>query len=104
MRRFAKENGVSPRRLIFYPVKEKEDHLRRIQLSDIALDTAIFNGHTTTIDAMWAGIPLITVTGDTAQGRVATSILKTMGLSQLVANTLEEAVEIAVELGNNPTK
>lgn len=61
--------GVSPNRIIFSNVAAKEEHVRRGQLADVCLDTPLCNGHTTSMDVLWTGTPVITLPGETLASR-----------------------------------
>lgn len=104
LHREAARNGIDPLRLVFAERVIQPRHLRRIALADIALDTRIYNGHTTTSDALWAGVPVVTVKGTHFASRVSASLLTACGLPELVANDMSQMVDIAVELGTNPQK
>ncbi len=101
----AKKHGIAPERLIFAPrVPEKSDHLARLQRADLALDTRIYNGHTTTLDALWAGVPVLTSRGSHFASRVSDSNLKAIGLEEMIAEDLEGYREMAIELANSREK
>jgi len=68
---------------------------------DIALDPFPFNGTTTTCEALWMGVPVITLRGHRHAGRVGASLLTQIGLTDLIAHSIEEYVEIAVALAGN---
>lgn len=68
---------------------------------DIALDTFPWNGHTITCETLWMGIPVVTLYGDRHAGRICSSVLKSIGLPQLIATTPDQYVKIAVELASN---
>ena len=99
LRQAAFRAGVDPDRLIFAPALPKDQHLERLMLADLALDTAVVNGHTTTTDALWAGVPVLTLQGGHFASRVASSLIRTMGLSDLVKPTIKEYIDFAVQLG-----
>ena len=80
------------------------DHLARHRLADLFLDTLPYNAHTTASDALWAGLPVLTRTGETFAGRVATSLLNAIGLPELVTRTREEYEGLAIELARHPDK
>ncbi len=80
----AKRNGIDPERLIFAPKASVSDHLARLPLADLILDNWPCNAHTTASDALWMGVPLATVIGETFASRVAASLLTAVGLDQLV--------------------
>ena len=94
--------GLGQGRIIFSPVAPKEEHVRRGRLADLCLDTPLCNGHTTGMDVLWAGTPVITLPLETLASRVAASQLHALGFPELVASTREEYEEKAVRLGNNP--
>lgn len=96
--------GLAPGRLIFSPVAPKEEHVRRGRLADLCLDTPLCNGHTTGMDVLWAGTPVLTLPLETLASRVAGSQLHALGFPELVASSQEEYVEKAVQLGNNPAE
>lgn len=76
--------------------------MRRGQLADICLDTPLCNGHTTGMDVLWAGTPLISLPLETLASRVGASLLRTLGCPELVAENYEDYENIAVRLGNDP--
>jgi len=98
----AQQMGLKPGRIIFSNVAAKEEHVRRGQLADVCLDTPLCNGHTTGMDVLWAGTPMVTLPGETLASRVASSQLCTLQLEELVANTREEYENVAVKLGTDP--
>lgn len=91
--------GLSAGRIIFSPVAPKEEHVRRGQLADICLDTPICNGHTTGMDVLWAGTPMVSMPAETLASRVASSQLMTLGCPELVAKDRQEYERIAIKLG-----
>jgi len=98
----AKARGVNSRRLIFANVLPKAQHLARQKLADLMLDTRIYNGHTTSSDALWAGLPLITLQGSHFASGVSASILTAIGLPKLITHSLEEYENLAVRLASHP--
>ncbi|CAF1499509.1 unnamed protein product [Adineta ricciae] len=98
----AKLHGVDPSRLIFSNVAPKEEHVRRGQLADICLDTPLCNGHTTGMDVLWAGTPMVTLPLETLASRVGASLLHTLGCPELVAESYDDYENIAVRLGVDP--
>lgn len=96
--------GLEPSRLIFAPKREQSEHLGRLQLADLALDTFPCTSHTTASDALWAGVPLVTKIGQTFAGRVAASLLNTLELSELVTTTDEDYFNLALNLVQNPER
>ncbi len=98
LRREAEKRGVASHRLIFAGKTNLADHLARHRLADLFLDTLPYNAHTTASDALWAGLPVVTCLGATFAGRVAASLLKAAGLSELVAASLEDYEALALKL------
>jgi protein O-GlcNAc transferase len=105
LRREALARGVSPERLIFAPrMPALNDHLARYGLADLFLDTLPFNAHTTASDALWAGLPVLTCRGNAFAGRVAASLLTTVGLPELITATLQEYAARAFALAQRPAE
>ncbi len=99
LRREANARGVAPERLVFAPrLTQAKDHLARLQLADLFLDTRPYNAHATACDALWVGVPVVTCLGDTFPGRVAASVLHAIGLPELVTSSLTEYEELAAAL------
>ncbi|KAL7671437.1 hypothetical protein ACOME3_006335 [Neoechinorhynchus agilis] len=99
--KYAFGRGLNPNRLIFTNVAPKEEHVRRGQLADICLDTPLCNGHTTGMDILWAGTPMITFPLDSLASRVAASQLAALGCPELIANSFEQYEQIGIRLGND---
>lgn len=104
LRREAAARDVGPERLHFAPKLSLPQHLARHRLADLFLDTLPYGAHTTASDALWAGLPLLTCTGRTFAGRVATSLLRTTGLDELVTSSLAEYESRALQLARNPVE
>jgi predicted O-linked N-acetylglucosamine transferase (SPINDLY family) len=105
LRKEAERRGIDPQRLIFADrVPLVEDHLVRYGLADLFLDTAPYNAHTTAADALFMGLPVITCSGNTFAGRVAGSLLKAIGLPELVTHSLEEYKQLALALALDPER
>ncbi len=99
----AKSQGIDPGRLIFAPRTNSHDHLARHAAADLILDTTPYNAHTTASDALWMGVPLLTIKGTTFPGRVGESLLKAVGLGdQLIAKNLDDYVAKAVRIATTP--
>ena len=98
----AEARGVKPERLIFAKRLPKDEHLGRLRLADMALDTRIVNGAATTSDALWVGVPVITLQVSTFSSRMSSSILTAIGLPEQIAHSLEEYEDLAVRLARNP--
>jgi protein O-GlcNAc transferase len=104
LRKEAEPRGVSPERVVFAPrLPEMADHLARQRHADLFLDTLPYNAHTTASDALWAGLPVLTCPGDTFAGRVAASLLKAIGLPELITTSLEDYEALALKLAREPS-
>ena len=100
-RREAEARGVAGERLVFAPKLAGPEHLARHRLADLFLDTYPVNAHTTASDALWAGCPVLTLAGETFVSRVAGSLLRTLGLFELVTTSLAAYEALALELSQN---
>jgi predicted O-linked N-acetylglucosamine transferase (SPINDLY family) len=100
----ARDRGIDPARLVFAPKTASAAHLARHRLADLFLDTLPYNAHTTASDALWAGLPVLTCLGSQFDGRVAASLLETIGLPELVTHTLEEYEALALALARDPAR
>uniref|UniRef100_A0A8R1HGY9 protein O-GlcNAc transferase n=1 Tax=Caenorhabditis japonica TaxID=281687 RepID=A0A8R1HGY9_CAEJA len=101
VREYCGLKGLDSRRIIFSNVAAKEEHVRRGQLADVCLDTPLCNGHTTGMDILWTGTPMVTMPLETLASRVATSQLYALGVPELAARNRREYVDIAVRLGTD---
>lgn len=99
--RHASLAGIDPQRLIFAPFAAPQDHLARLQLADAVLDTLVCNGHTTTSDALWASVPVITARGEHFCSRVSESLLNAIELPELVGADHDDMVRIARRIGTD---
>ena len=97
----AQARGIAPARLVFASRLPSPDHLARHRLADLFLDTLPYNAHTTASDALWSGLPLLTCAGSTFAGRVAGSLLRGIGLPELVTHTLEDYETLALNLARD---
>ena len=102
LRAEAVRRSVDPARLVFAERAPMPEHLARQRVADLVLDTLPCNAHTTASDALWAGVPLLTCSGEAFAGRVAGSLLHAVGLPELVAANAGEFEELAVRLANTP--
>lgn len=99
----AEKHGVSSERLVFARfLSNLDDHLARLALADLFLDTLPCNAHTTASDALFMGVPVITTPGPTFAGRVAASLLSAVGLPELIAPSLSVYEARALELARDP--
>lgn len=97
-----KKRGIDDSRLLFKTSNAKiEDHLAEYNNIDVALDTSPYNGTTTTLEALWMGTPVITLSGQTHASRVSASILSHIGLNALIAHTIDEFTELASNLAQD---
>jgi len=104
LRREAAARDIDPDRLILAPRIAPEDHLARHRLADLFLDTLPYNAHTTACDALWAGLPVLTSIGTAFPGRVAASLLRAIGLPQLITYSLEEYESRTLGLARDPVQ
>lgn len=103
LRDFAHARGVARDRLIFAEKKANPDHLARYPLADLFLDTAPYGAHTTASDALWMGVPMLTLTGRAFASRVCTSLVRAAGVPELACGSPEEYVDRAVAMGRDRT-
>jgi predicted O-linked N-acetylglucosamine transferase (SPINDLY family) len=104
IRRWIHGQGVDPRRVLFAPGLPQARHLARLKAADFALDTFPYNGHTTTSDALWAGVPVVALSGTNFASRVSESLLNAIGLPELVAPDAEGYVALAAGLAGDPVR
>jgi predicted O-linked N-acetylglucosamine transferase (SPINDLY family) len=100
--RIAEEEGLSGDRLRFLPImKDEYTHRANLQIADIALDTYPYNGATTTLETLWASVPLVTRVGRTFSARNSYAFLKNVGIKEGIAWTDEEYIDWGVRLGED---
>jgi predicted O-linked N-acetylglucosamine transferase (SPINDLY family) len=99
---YAEAHGVERGRIVFAPKQQNAYHLARYPLADLFLDTAPYGAHTTASDALWMGVPVLTLTGRGFAARVCGSLVRSAGLPELICETGEDFVERAVALGSDP--
>jgi predicted O-linked N-acetylglucosamine transferase (SPINDLY family) len=105
LRREAAARGVHAERLVFASrIPSLPLHLARHRMADLFLDTLPFNAHSTAMDALWTGLPVLTCAGHAFAGRVAASVLQTIELPELITSTFEDYEELAVQLGKDPRR
>jgi predicted O-linked N-acetylglucosamine transferase (SPINDLY family) len=102
LRREAQARGVAAGRVIFGARLPPAEYLARYRTADLFLDTLPYNAGTTASDALWAGLPVLTCMGATFAGRVGASLLRAVGLPELISATPGEYEQLAVELAGNP--
>jgi predicted O-linked N-acetylglucosamine transferase (SPINDLY family) len=105
LRAEAVRRGVNAERLLFAQRwASLPDHLARQRAADLFLDTLPYNAHSTAIDALWAGLPVLTRIGEAFAGRVAASLLNAIGLPELVTATQAQYEATAIELASDPAR
>jgi len=102
LRREAEGRGVSSKRLVLAPPVSSSDHLARIPNMDLALDCFPYNSHATACDMLWAGVPMVGLSGDTFAARVSESILSAADLPELVTRSYEDYFHLASRLAAEP--
>jgi protein O-GlcNAc transferase len=100
----ARRMGVDPRRLVFKDKVPIRHHLNRLRYADLALDTIAVNGAATTSDALWAGVPVLTVKGCHFASRMSQSLLTAIGLPEMVVEDVKQYEQTAVSLANKPAE
>lgn len=103
LRAEAHRQDVDPERLVFAGRVPYADHLARVQLADLFLDTLPFNAGTTASDALWAGVPVLTCCGEAFAARMAASLLTAMDLPELIAGNADDYSAIALRLATTPS-
>ncbi len=104
LRQEAANRGVNPNRIIFAFPMEHSEHLKRLSSADLFLDTLPYNAHTTASDALWVGVPVLTLQGNAFPARVASSLLHAIDLSELITNSYQEYQQLAIDYALNPEK
>jgi protein O-GlcNAc transferase len=101
LKRELQNKDVNPNRIYFAPKLPNREHLARLKLADLSLDTFMYNGHTTTSDSLWAEVPVITVQGAHFASRVASSILTAIGLPELITRSPKEYETLAIKIAGD---
>lgn len=96
--------GIDPIRLVFAERLALSDHLARHQFANLFLDTFPYTAHTTCSDALWAGLPILTLMGESFANRAAASPLHTINLPELITSSQDQYETLAIELAKNPEK
>lgn len=104
LRYYFEREGVGADRVLIAPGVSYSDHLARIPAADLGLDTFPCNGHTTTSDQLWAGLPVISLKGGSFSSRVSESLLNALGVPELVADDVAGYIKLAAELAVEPEK
>lgn len=104
LKKEAVARDVDASRLVFAPRVSPEEHLARHRLADLFVDTVQYNAHTTASDALWVGVPVVTLLGDYFPGRVAASILTAINLPELITANLADYESLALALASDPPR
>ena len=104
LKKEAEKQGLAADRLVFAERLLLSEHLARHRQADLILDTFPYNAHTTTSDALWAGLPVLTLMGQSFASRVAASLLNAIGLPELITTSQDEYEALAIELALHPKK
>jgi protein O-GlcNAc transferase len=104
LKKEAEARGINIARLVFGKSLPADEYLARYRTCDLFLDTSPYNAGTTASDALWTGLPVLTLMGQSFASRVAASLLNAVGLPGLVTNTQQEYEKLAIELAMNPNK
>lgn len=104
LKREIERRGVAPDRLIFAPFLPQDQHIARLQLADLLLDTFRYGAHTTASDALWAGVPVVTCRGRGFATRVATSLVRNIGLDEMATGDRAAYASLALDLAQNPDR
>jgi len=97
----AVERGIDSKRIIFGKRVSYQNHLARLKLCDLFLDTAPYNAGATASDALWTGLPVLTILGESFSSRMGASILNAAGLQELIATSPEQYVKMAIKIAKN---
>ena len=104
LKKEAEKRGIEKDRLVFANPLPQDEHLARHKYADLFMDTFNVNAHTTTSDALWAGLPVITKLGKGFVSRVAGSLLSAVGMPELITKSNEEYEALILDLATNPKK
>jgi predicted O-linked N-acetylglucosamine transferase (SPINDLY family) len=96
--------GIDSARIEFVDIQPRNQYLKVYQKIDISLDTFPYNGHTTSLDSLWMGVPTVTLVGQLAVARAGFSQLSNLGLTELIAKTPQEYLQIAASLADDPRR
>jgi predicted O-linked N-acetylglucosamine transferase (SPINDLY family) len=104
LRAHAVRQGVVPDRLVFGERLPPAHYLARFRAADLFLDTLPYNAGTTASDALWAGLPVLTLTGEAFASRIAASLLTAIGVPELITSTQQQYEQLAIELASSPQR
>jgi predicted O-linked N-acetylglucosamine transferase (SPINDLY family) len=97
-------HGIAAERLIWADDLPLADHLARYRAADLFLDTTPYNAHATAADALWAGLPVLTMRGEAFAGRVAASLLQAVDMPELITDSLADYEALALALARDPAR
>ena len=98
------KKDVDPKRIIFAKKLPVEEHLERLKYIDLFLDTSPYNAHTTASEVIRMGVPIVTLKGRSFASRVSSSILKNVGLKELITNNIDDYTNVAIKIANDKKK
>jgi predicted O-linked N-acetylglucosamine transferase (SPINDLY family) len=98
------QRGIGPDRVFWAPRRDLGPHISRVRLADLFIDTWPCNAHTTASDALWAGLPVVTMMGRTFASRVAASLLNAVGLPELICTDTQQYIRTIVEIARDPVR
>jgi protein O-GlcNAc transferase len=101
LRAEAQKHAIAPRRIIFAPKVDRSEHLTRLRLADLCLDTRLVNGAATTSEALWAGVPVLTIQGSHFASRMAASILTAFDMPELITTHLDTYIRVGIRMGSD---
>jgi len=104
LRALATQQEVAPDRLVFAKRQNNPDHLARYPLADLILDSFPYGAHTTASDALWMGVPVLTMVGSSFASRVCGSLLQAAGLPELICDSVQDYLDRAIEIGRDPAR
>lgn len=99
-----KSRGIGSSRIYFAERLPREEYLSRYRIADLFLDTSPYNAGATASDSLWAGLPVLTFLGGTFSARMGGSLLRAVGLPELICNSQKEYEELAITLGSDRTR
>ncbi len=102
LKKEAEARGINSAKLVFGKRMPTEEYLARYRVCDLFLDTFPYNAGTTASDALWSGVPVLTLMGQSFASRIAASLLNAIGLPELITSTQKEYEALAIELAMNP--
>ena len=101
VKQMASQQGIAPERVILADRANNPEHLARYALADLFLDTLPYGSHTTASDALWMGVPILTLSGRGFASRVCGSLVRAAGLPEMICSSAEDYVARAIALGHN---